>query len=403
MTPEDRTRALDRLRVTVQESESSPIRRMKKIMEERPDMLSLAMGEASFEPPQELVEAASRAMSSGKNLYTSTNGTPGVREAVSRFIRRHWQAEVDPETDLLMTVGGMEALYLAARVLVEPGDRVLLPDPGWGMVRVVMERLGAELDFYPLKADPAWQIDPDEILARLEGGPGEGDVKVLVVNSPSNPTGAVLGREGWRRVLQATGERGIFVVSDEVYHNYVYDGEHSGVLNFAGELGGPHPHVVAVNSFSKSFAVTGWRLGWTVAHPSVIKQMGVYKESVSLCSYSVGQHAMAEFLDQSAAYLASVHALCRGNMIKVVERLDRVPGLRCAMPAGGFYAFPDCRSVEASCQLLTEQLLLAGIAVVPGGFFGEQGRGCLRLGIAAPWQEIEPSLARLEAAFAGRP
>ena len=379
-------KALARIAPVVKEGEGSPIRKIKSLMEARPDMLSLAMGEANFPPPEELLDAAVRALRGGRNLYTSTNGIPAVREAVARFAARWWDADLDPERHVLMTVGGMEALHLAARILVSPGDRVLLPDPGWGMTRVVHERLGAELEFYPLRRDPAWSIDVDAILERLDPG-----VKVVAVNSPSNPTGAVLSREGWSRLLEATREMGVFVLSDEVYHNYAYSEPYTSSLAF-----GPPENVVVVQSFSKTFAVTGWRLGYAVAHPDVLRQMATYKESISLCSFSVGQFALAEYLDHSDPYLAWANDLCRGNMERVVERLDGLPGVRCAMPEGGFYAFPDLSEIEPSCQLQTERLLTGGVAVVPGGFFGGEGVGCLRVGIAAPYEQIAPALDRFE-------
>lgn len=378
--------ALDRLGTAVRTSDSSPIRTMKALMEARPDMLSLAMGEAGFPPPEELIDAAVAAMRAGRNLYTSTNGIPAVREAVARFATRWWGADLDPDQHVLMTVGGMEALHLAARILIKPGDWVLLPDPGWGMTRLVHERMGAKIVFYPLASTPTWSVDVDAILERLEPS-----VKVVVVNSPGNPTGALLDREGWDRLLKATRELGIFVVSDEVYHNYAYAEPFTSGLAF-----GAPDNLVVINSFSKTFAVTGWRLGYAVAHPTVLRQMATYKESISLCSFSVGQFALAEYLDQADDYLRRAHELCRGNMEQVVARLAALPSVTCAMPQGGFYAFPDLSGIEPSCQLQTERLLRGGVAVVPGGFFGPGGVGCLRIGIAAPFEEIEPALARFE-------
>lgn len=392
-TPSALEKALARVAPVVKEGDGSPIRRIKSLMEARPDMLSLAMGEANFPPPEELLDSAARALREGKNLYTSTNGIPAVREAVARFAARSWGAELDPELHVLMTVGGMEALHLAARILVGPGDRVLLPDPGWGMTRVVHERLGAELDFYPLRREPTWSIDVEAILERLDPS-----VKVVAVNSPSNPTGAVLSRDGWSRLLEATRDLGVFVLSDEVYHNYAYTAPYTSGLAF-----GPPENLVVVQSFSKTFAVTGWRLGYAVAHPEVLRQMATYKESISLCSFSVGQYAMAEYLDHSEPYLAWAHDLCSGNMERVVKRLDGLPGVTCAMPEGGFYAFPDLSELEPSCQLQTEQLLTGGVAVVPGGFFGGEGTGCLRVGIAAPYEQIAPALDRFEEQVAAWP
>jgi len=383
-------KAIQRLEPVVKESESSPMREMMKMMEVQKDLLSLSAGEAKFEAPAELIESASRALREGKNLYTSTNGIPQVREAVAEFLNTKFGAGVDPSSNILMTVGGMEAIYLAAQILIKPGDEVLLPDPGWGVLRPIMERNGARVVFYPLDAENGWTINHEPILERI----GE-KTKLVVVNSPSNPTGALLGREGFGRLLEETGKKGVFVLSDEVYHNYVYEGEHVSALSF-----GCPEHLIFINSFSKAFAVTGWRLGYAVADPWLIRQMGIYKESISLCSFSIGQWAMAEFLPSSSAFLEKARDLCRGNMEMMVERLNRIPGVSCAPPKGGLYTFPDFSSVEPSSQELFNRALKGGVALVPGVFFGSQGEGRARLMFAAGRDFISRALDRLEAVFA---
>jgi len=323
--------ALKRLQPIVKESESSPMREMMKMMEEKKDLLSLSAGEARFDAPPELIEFAVKAMQDGKNLYTSTNGIPQIREAVAAFAQRHFGARIDPGTNILMTVGGMEAIYLAMRIVLERGDTVLLPDPGWGVMRTLVERRGARVEHYPLEEKGSWTINHEAILERMDE-----KTKLVVVNTPSNPTGATLSREGFAALLEGARKRGVFVLSDEVYHNYVYQGEHASALSF-DDL----ENVIVVNSFSKTFAVTGWRLGYAIAHPWIIRQMGIYKESISLCSFSIGQWAMSEFLGRSEPYLNKAREFCRGNMEKMAARLNAIPGVRCAPPQGGFYVFAD--------------------------------------------------------------
>jgi len=242
--------ALDRVTPIVRESESSPIRQMMKMMEERSNLLNLSAGEAAFDAPESLIESAVTAMRTGHNRYTSTNGIPEIRNAVASFLSSEMGASIDPEKNLLMTVGGMEAIFLAFRLLIEAGDEVLLPDPGWGILIPIAKRLGGVVRWYPLQKDPGWEIDAQAILDRINDA-----TKLLVINSPSNPTGATLSREGFAAILQKARQHGVFVLSDEVYHNYVYDGQHVSALEL------DHlDHVIMVNSFSKTFAVTGWRL-----------------------------------------------------------------------------------------------------------------------------------------------
>jgi aspartate/methionine/tyrosine aminotransferase len=379
-------RALKRLTPIVKESESSPMREMMKMMEEKKDLLSLSAGEARFDAPPELIELAVKSMQGGKNLYTSTNGIPQVREAVAAFAQRHFGGKIDPVTNILMTVGGMEAIYLALRIVLEKGDKVLLPDPGWGVMRTVVERRGAQVECYPLEEKGNWTINHEAILERMDG-----KTKLVVVNTPSNPTGATLSREGFAALMQRATEKGVFVLSDEVYHNYVYEGEHASALSFDSL-----ENLIVVNSFSKTFAVTGWRLGYAVAHPWMIRQMGIYKESISLCSFSIGQWAMAEFLGRSEPYLKKAREFCRGNMEKMVARLNAIPGVRCTQPQGGFYVFADFSQVEPSSQKLFKRLLDGGVAVVPGVAFGAQGEGRARLMFACPGDHIDRCLDRIE-------
>jgi len=378
--------ALKRLTPIVKESESSPMREMMKMMEEKKDLLSLSAGEARFDAPPELIRLAVDAMQGGKNLYTSTNGIPQIREAISEFARRQWGADLDPATQILMTVGGMEAIYLAMRIVLEKGDKVLLPDPGWGVMRTVVERRGAHVEHYPLEEKGSWTIDHEAILERMDG-----KTKLVVLNTPSNPTGAMISREGFAALVEKAREKGVFILSDEVYHNYVFEGEHASALSF-----GSLENLIVVNSFSKTFAVTGWRLGYVVAHPWIIRQMGIYKESISLCSFSIGQWAMAEFLARSEPYLTQAREFCRSNMEKMTARLNAIPGVRCTRPQGGFYVFADFSKIEPSSQKLFKRLLDGGIAVVPGVAFGSRGEGRARLMFACPSDHIDRCMDKIE-------
>lgn len=380
------SRALRRLKPAAKESEKSPIREMLRRMEDGADILSLAFGEANFDPPAELLDAATRALREGRNLYTSTNGIPLVRQSIADFARKWWGAEVDPDEQILLTVGGMEAIYLAARVLVERGDRVLLPDPGWGVVKILMQRRGAIVDTYPLVERERWEIEPEAIVEKIDS-----KTKLIVVNTPSNPTGATLSADGFAQLLNAADQKGVFVLADEVYHNYVYEGVH------AGGLASGHPdNLIAVNSFSKTFAVTGWRLGYAVSNPWIIRQMGILKESVSLCSFSIGQWALGEYLPHCESYLLRMRDFCRQNMERVVARLQGIPGVSCTRPSGGFYALPDFSAIEPSSQRLFERLLDGGVAVIPGAFFGSNAEGRARIGFAADYGKIARALDRLD-------
>jgi aspartate aminotransferase len=382
-----KSKALGRLKTVASAADKSPMREMYKRLESGAEILSLAFGEANFAPPEELIRAAERALRGDKNLYTSTAGIPPIRQAVAEFAKKWWGANIDPDANILMTVGGMEAIFLAAQVVVEKGDKVLLPDPGWGVMRMVMQRQGAVVDFYPLVEQDNYIIDSQAIIDRMDE-----KTKLVVVNTPSNPTGAVLSKKGFAALLEAADKHGIFILSDEVYHNYAYAGNHVSGLSFDAL-----DNLIFINSFSKTFAVTGWRLGYAVAHPQIIRQMSIVKESISLCSFSIGQWALADFLPISQNYLLDVKKLCHENMQRMVARLQAIPGVQCTPPAGGFYVFPDLSRIEPSCQKMFTRALDGGVAVVPGDFFGTQGKGRVRLGFATDYEAIAKALDRLEA------
>lgn len=381
--------SLQKVHPIVKETESSPIREMMKMMEETPDLINLASGEANFDASPQLIEQAVNAMQNGRNRYTSTNGTPDIRRAIADFLDTQMGVSLDPDENILLTVGGMEAIYLATRLLVNPGDTVLLPDPGWGILQPIIKRLGGKVRFYPLGKKKRWQIDADPILERMDD-----TCKLIIINSPSNPTGATITREDYAAVLAKARRQGTFILSDEVYHNYTYSGGHVSALGFDSL-----DHVIVVNSFSKTFAVTGWRLGYVIAHPWVIRQMGVYKESISLCSSSVGQWAMARYLPDCQPFLDEARSLCRRNMEKMVDRLNAIPGVSCPVPQGGIYVFPEFREAEPSSDTLFRRLLDRGVAVVPGPFFGPQGEGHARIMFAASEEIIDQGLDRMEAAL----
>ena len=251
----------------------------------------------------------------------------------------------------------------------------------------LLVRKGAKVETYPLKETDSWTIDADAILARM----GK-NTRLLVLNSPSNPTGAVLEREGFSKVLERARELGVFVLSDEVYDNFVYEGEPVSALSF-----GTPDHVLVINSFSKSFAVTGWRLGYAIGHPWLIRQMNIYKETTSLCSFSIGQWAMGKYLSSSADYLETVRRLCKRNMEMVVERFKDIPGVRCTPAQGGFYLFPDFSAVEPSTEKLMHRFLDGGVAVVPGDFFGSLGKNRVRIMFAANSDFLARAVDRLVA------
>ena len=386
-------RCLSKVKPLVSEAERSPMGAMKKLIQEQPDIRNLALGEASFDPPDELVQIASSVMAdkvARPNRYTTTRGLPEMRKAVARFTERLTGIAVDADETILITVGGTEALHLATKVLLEPGDRVLLANPGWGPMATLAQRQGAALEYYELEKQEAWHITEEPILERLEPG-----VKLVVVNSPSNPTGAMISAEGLRRVVERAKETETFVISDEVYHNFAYSRPFASALPYDPSL----ENLMLVNSFSKSLAITGWRLGYAIAHPWLIRQMDVYKESMSACTPSVAQWAVAQYLDSADEYLAGVSALCESNVRRLTEIMRAIPGVKCPAAEGGFYLFPSFEGMGLTSMQVVERLLRGGVAVTSGSAFGSLGEAAVRLCVAMYWEDLEVAARRIEAAL----
>ncbi len=391
-----RGRALGKVTAVIEESERSPMGTMKKIMQENPDIVNMSIGEANFDPPAELIDIACRLSADKVNrrsLYTSTRGLPPLRQAIARYMKKTLGADADPDENILVTVGGTEALHLAIKVLVRPGDKVLLPNPGWGALEGLMRRQGPEILYYPLRKAHAWTVDTDAVLQAMHAG-----VKVLVVNSPSNPTGAmVVDSAGWARIMEKAKELDIFVFSDEVYHVYTYEGPFVSAVG----LDPTFENLLLIDSFSKAFAVMGWRIGYAVAHPWLIRQMDVYKETVSACTPSIAQWAFAEYLDSCDAYLEQRRAMLKDNMEKMVARLNAIPGVFCPKAQGGFYLLPDFSALEPSSVAMVEKLLRGGVATAPGAAFGSMGEGCLRLLFSQEWLDVDKVVSRIEKTLAG--
>lgn len=369
------------------ERSTSPMREMLRRIERGEDILNLAGGEAGFAPPAELIELASRAMIDRRNGYCSTEGIPALRSAIADLAEESWQARLDPGSNILITVGCMEAIDTAATAVVEPGDHVLIPDPGWGVVNSLMTRLGAEIELYPITENgDTLRIEAGEIISRLRA-----KTALVVVNTPSNPTGAVLSSREFTDLLDATRSNDTVVISDESYHSYVYDGTHASALAVGGL-----DNLIVVNSFSKTFAIAGWRLGFAVSNPETIRKMAAIKETISLCSPTATQWAVAEFLPVSGDYRAKALEICRASMAQVFGRLSSIPGIRCPRPTAGYFAFPDLSSIDPSSNSMTMSLMDGGLAVIPGSFFGPTGEGRVRICFADHFEKLAPAFARLE-------
>ena len=375
----------------VRRAERSRIRVMYDLAEETDrELVRLEVGEPDFDTPDRVVDAAAEAARGGATHYTTNAGTPACRRAIRDAMAADFGVEHDVD-EILVTVGGMEALHLATLATVGPGEELLYPGPAWPNYETqafLADGRGVEV---PMPAETGFALDGDRLAARM--GPETGAV---VLTTPSNPTGRVYDPGEIRTVVEAAADHGAHVVADEVYAGLTYDREPRGIAALTG-----HPeHVLTVGSCSKTYAMTGWRLGWLAGDRSVIDQATKVRESTTACASSVAQHAAIEALTGPREPFEEMYDAFRRRRDYVVDRVADIDGLSAPRPEGAFYAFLD-PDVEAESLPFAKYLLTDhGVVLAPGSGFGAAGEGRLRLSFANSMDRLEEGLDRIAAGIA---
>ncbi len=352
-------------------------------------VLHLEIGEPDFPTPPHVAEAAARAVASGHVKYTLSRGTPQLRELLAAKLRERNGLDASPER-IVVTAGGTPAVYGALAALVDPGDGVLLPDPGWPSAEMAATLLRARPLHYRLLPEQGYEPDLEQLEALAP------QARLLFVNSPSNPTGAVFGRELLEQLLDLARRHDLAVLSDEVYEEIVFDAEHVGM----GALGDPE-RVVSVFSFSKSYAMTGWRVGYVVAPAAVAEAIVKVQEAIVACPSWPGQKAAEAALTGPQDAVAAMRAAYRARRDVAVAALER-EGLLLAVPQGAFYAMADVSALSADTYAVARSLLQdQRVAVAPGESFGPNGAGAVRLSLASSEEVVAEAIERIARAVRG--
>ncbi|MGQ9598907.1 MAG: pyridoxal phosphate-dependent aminotransferase [Anaerolineae bacterium] len=349
------------------------------------DIISLGGGEPCFDTPQNIKDAACQALVAGKTKYEPTTGDPDLRAAISEKLKREngIQATAD---DIIVTPGGKFAVYLAFQTVLEPGDRVLLLEPAWVSYRSMAQLAGAEVVTVECTAATGFLPDLDAIRAAMDRS-----VRFIVVSSPCNPTGAVYDRSTMRGIAEIAHQYGALVLSDEVYEYLLYEGES---YSPASE----YDNVVTVNGFSKSYAMTGWRLGYVTAPKAVLDGMiKIYQHSAT-CVTAFAQAGAIEALTSEESQQASRQMMVgyRERRDLTLELLRRSGFFECVPPQGAFYAFPSYHLDISSLEFATRLLEEAHVATVPGSAFGACGEGYLRLCYSTSKENLIEAFDRIE-------
>ena len=350
------------------------------------DIVHLEIGEPDFDSPANVIDAGVKAMRGGWTHYTPSAGLPALREAVAADVTRSRGVKVMPE-EVVIVPGGKPTIYFTFTALVEEGDEVIYPNPGFPIYESLIHFTGAKAVPIQLREEKDFRLDPNELADLITDR-----TKLIVINSPHNPTGSVMTEQDVRDVAAAIGDRDIMVLSDEIYSRLLFEGSHFSLMS----LDGWKDRVIMLDGFSKTYAMTGWRLGYGVMRKDLAVQFGRLMTNVNSCSAGFTQVAGIEAVngDQSA-----VEHMCdqfHKRRDRFIAGLNKIPGFSCRLPHGAFYAFPNIKKTGWTSKKLADVLLeQAGVACLAGTAFGAFGEGYLRFSIANSMENLDKALDKI--------
>jgi aspartate aminotransferase len=356
------------------------------------DLVHLELGEPDFDTPEHVVDAANEAARAGRTKYTHNAGIAELRAAIAdRHTETSNERPVDPASEVVVTTGGVEAIYLAILTAADAGAEVVVPTPAWPNPISGARLAGADPVEVPMPADRGFEPDPERIVDAI--GP---DTAAVTLTSPSNPTGRVVSPDAVRQVVTAAADHEAYVLADEVYRELTYGETPPRVADLAGSE--EREWVLSVGSVSKTYAMTGWRVGWLVGPADVCGQVTKIRESTTSCVNTPAQYAARAALTGPRAPVREMKAAFRERRAYVCDRIEAIQGVSCARPEGAFYAFVDVSALDGSSMDVAKRLLEEyDVVAAPGSAFGAGGEGYLRFSFANGLDRLEAGFDRFEA------
>lgn len=375
------------LNKTVTEIKPSGIRKFFDIVSEMKDAISLGVGEPDFDTPWHIREEGIYSLEKGRTFYTSNAGLAELKEEICHYLKRRFHLEYNPAKETLVTIGGSEAIDIGLRAMLDPGDEVLIPQPSYVSYLPCVMLAGGVPVVIELKAENEFRLTKEEVLDAVTE-----KTKVLIMPFPNNPTGSIMTREDLQEIVDVVIERDLFVISDEIYSELTYGDNHVSIAEFPGMK----ERTIVINGFSKSYAMTGWRLGYAAGPESIIAQMIKIHQFAIMCAPTTSQYAAVEALkngDDDVAMMREEYDKRRRYVVNALREM----GLACFEPRGAFYVFPDIRNTGMTSDEFANRLLAEEkVAVVPGTAFGDCGEGFLRISYAYSIENLKIALGRME-------
>lgn len=365
----------------------SGIRKFFDIVNTLEGAISLGVGEPDFDTPYFIREEGIYSLEKGKTFYTSNSGLTELRTEISNYIKRKLDVVYNPNKEVIVTVGGSEGIDIALRAMVDTDDEVLIPQPSYVSYEPCAILAGAKPVIIELKEDNGFKLTKEQLLEKITD-----KTKVLILPFPNNPTGSIMTLEELEPIAKVCIEKDIYVISDEIYCELTYKGKHASIV----QIEGMKDRTILINGFSKSYAMTGWRLGYACGAELIISQMTKIHQFAIMCAPTTSQYAAVLALREGDEEVARMRESYNQRRRLLIARLNEM-GMTCFEPEGAFYVFPCIKKFGMSSdEFATKLLMQEKVAVVPGTAFGECGEGFLRISYAYSLKQLREALERIE-------
>lgn len=349
------------------------------------DVISFSLGEPDFDTPRNIVDAAKSSLDRGFTHYTPSMGIPELRNAIAEKARSFNKLDVTGNNVLVTPC--KHAIFMTAMAYIDPGDEVLLPDPGWVTYEADIRLCGGIPIYVPLKFEDEFVLDPEVVRSLITPR-----TKMIILNTPANPTGSVIPEKSIRAIAELAQEHDLIVLADEIYENLIYSGKHFSIASIPGMM----DRTITVSGLSKTAAMTGWRLGWAVSSEQNIKDLNKLQGHTVSCCVSFAQEGAVEALTGDQTPIQNMVSKFKSRRDLTIDLLSEIEGLECKVPEGAFYVFPKYDANVPSAELASRLLKEVHVAVTPGTAFGPHGEGFFRISYAASEEQLKEGISRIK-------